>query len=194
MVNRNTNTGESMAAIKPGFITGANARIKLDGKTMAYCTDLNYTVDVATIPIEVIGTYEVKSYEPVAYSVNGSFAVIRYTAKDNTNTHVGTAATGNPADKIGDANNIGKQLDPGRILISSTFDIEIHQVASNLSGDIADANEFYKIHDCRIIRRGSSLNKRGVMVDTYAFVGVLAGDTDPSQATAVSNSGPVDLS
>jgi hypothetical protein len=181
-----------MAGIKPGFITGANGKIKLDGKTLAYCTDLSFTVDVATIPIEVIGTYEVKSYEPVAYSVNGSFSVIRYTQKDGP-THSGTAASGTPADKIGGVNNVGKQLDPGRILTSSTFDIELQQRLANAAGAIEDGST-YKIHDCRVTRRSSSLNKRGVMVDSYAFVGVLAGDTDDGQATAISHSGEKDLS
>jgi hypothetical protein len=37
-----------------------------------------------------------------------------------------------------------------------------------------------------------SLNKRGVMVDQYAFVGILA--TDEDIATKVSNSGTEDLS
>jgi hypothetical protein len=183
-----------MAGIKPGFITGANARVKLDGKTLAYCTDLNFTVDVATIPIEVIGTYEVKSYEPVAYSVNGSFSVIRYTQKDgSTNPHSGAAASGTPADKLGGTNTVGKQLDPGRILTSSTFDLEIHQVAANSETTTA-ANSTYKIQDCRVTRRSSSLNKRGVMVDSYVFVGVLGGDTDSGQVTTVSNSGQQDLS
>jgi hypothetical protein len=183
-----------MAGIKPGFITGANARVKLDGITLAYCTDLNFTVDVATIPIEVIGTYEVKSYEPVAYSVNGSFSVIRYTQKDgSTNPHNGAAASGTPADKIGVSNSVGKQLDPGRILTSSTFDLEIHQVAANSETTTA-ANSTYKIQDCRVTRRSSSLNKRGVMVDSYVFVGVLSGDTDSGQVTTVSHSGQQDLS
>ena len=179
-----------MAGVKPGFITGANARIKLDGKTLAYCTDLNYTVDVAVIPIEVIGTYEVKSYEPVAYSVNGSFAVIRYTKADHTNPHEGTASTGDAPNNIGGTNSIGKHLDPGLILTSSTFDIEIHQVAANTEASTL-ANGIFKIQDCRVTRRGSSLNKRGVMVDSYAYVGVLAGDTDVT--TAVSHSGQTDL-
>jgi hypothetical protein len=184
-----------MAGIKPGFITGANARVKLDGVTLAYCTDLNFTVDVATIPIEVIGTYEVKSYEPVAYSVNGSFSVIRYTSKDGSaNPHEGAAASGTPADKLvgPSGNSVGKQLDPGRILTSSTFDIEIHQVAANSETTTA-ANSTYKIQDCRVTRRSSSLNKRGVMVDSYAFVGVLGGDTDDGQVTTVSHSGQKDL-
>lgn len=182
-----------MAGIKPGFITGANARVKLDGKTLAYCTDLNYTLDVATIPIEVIGTYEVKSYEPIAYSVNGSFSVIRYTSKDSANGVMGAAATGNPASVIGGGNTIGKQINPGQILTSTTFDIEVHQVASNADAT-NDANGVFQIHDCRVTRRSSSLNKRGVVSDSYAFVGILVGDVDGATSEDVAHSGQLDLS
>lgn len=187
-----------MAAVKPGFITGANARIKLGGKTLAYCTDLNFTVDVATIPIEVIGTYEVKSYEPVAYAVNGSFAVVRYTAKDSTK--VNASAAGNAADKIGGGagagSTVGSHLNPGQILTSSTFDMEIQQAtgqATNGLDSAADLTSTFKIQDCRIVRRGSSVNKRGVMVDSYQFVGVLAGDVDVAAGNEAKTSGTKDL-
>jgi len=128
-----------MANVKPGFITGANARIKLGGKTLAYCTDVSFTVDVATIPIEVIGTYEVKSYEPVAYAVAGAFSVVRYTKNDATGDtkKIHANPTGNAAKQIGGAagvgsaagggSSVGAQLNPGKILTSSTFDIEIQQ-------------------------------------------------------------------
>jgi len=176
-----------MAAKKPGFVSGANARIKLDGKTLAYCTDMSYSVDMATVPIEAIGSYEVKSYEPIAYSVGGSFAVIRYTKHIKPDSG---GADGNPADKLGDANTVGKQLDPGRVLSSSTFDMEIFQstAATDAGDDKGVQNALFKIHDCRVTRRASTLNKRGVMVDSYTFVGILAGDTD-DVATAVSTSG-----
>jgi len=186
-----------MANIKPGFITGANARVKLGGKLLAYCTDLNYTVDVATIPIEVIGTYEVKSYEPIAYSVNGSFSVVRYTSRDNINGIRNAAAGGNPAVDVGGAaasgTSVGTHLDPGKILTSSTFDIEVHQVASNDAATSSAATGVFKITDCRIVRRTSSLSKRGVVTDGYSFVGVMAGDVDVETTETVSHSGQLDL-
>jgi hypothetical protein len=177
-----------MAGIKPGFVSGANARVKLDGKTLAYCTDLNYTVDMATIPIEAIGSYEVKSYEPISYTVNGSFSVIRYTKHIKPESG---GANGNPADQIGDANKVGTQLDPGRVLSSSSFDMEIFQSTSATTSDTTESNQntVFKIYDCRVTRRTSSLNKRGVMVDAYTFVGILAGDTDDGVTTTVSTSG-----
>jgi hypothetical protein len=181
-----------MAGVKPGFIHGANARVKLDGKTLAYCTDLNYTIDMATVPIEAIGSYEVKAYEPIAYSVNGSFSVIRYTkhlVKGGSPTK--GAKTGNPAVALGGDNKVGTQLNPGQVLSSSTFDMEIFQVNSVSESDTnaADDNSVFELKDCRVTRRSSSLNKRGVMVDSYTFVAILGGDKDVDTAAVVSASG-----
>jgi len=173
---------------KPGFIHGANARVKLDNLTLAYCTDLNYTIDMATVPIEAIGSYEVKAYEPIAYSVSGSFSVIRYTK------HIQPTKgknTGNPAVALGNTNKVGTQLNPGQVLSSSTFDMEIFQVNSITASDTStvDDNTTFKLTDCRVTRRASSLNKRGVMVDSYTFVAILGGDTDVDVAATVSASG-----
>lgn len=184
-----------MAGMKPGFVSGANARIKLDGLTLAYCTDLSYSIDMATIPIEAIGSYEVKAYEPIAYSVNGSFSVIRYTKHISpaaaAQTGESQSATGNPAEKLGTGDkSIGKQLDPGRVLASATFDMEIFQsTAAAVDAVEGVANRMFEIKDCRVTRRSSALNKRGVMVDSYTFVGILAGDKDEGVAVDVSTSG-----
>jgi hypothetical protein len=76
--------------------------------------------------------------------------------------------------------------------------MEIFQATSALASDTTEstANAVFKIHDCRVTRRSSALNKRGVMVDSYTFVGILAGDTDDAVAVPVSTSGSklVDLS
>ena len=70
-----------MAGIRPQFITGANAKIKLNGKTLAFCTDLSYSIQILTQTPKVLGMYEGSSVEPLGYNVTGSFTVIRY-AKD----------------------------------------------------------------------------------------------------------------
>jgi hypothetical protein len=68
-----------MAGIHAGFVTGARAKIKIGGQTMGYAADVAYNITVATIPIETMGKYEVHSNEPVSYTVDGSFSIVRYT-------------------------------------------------------------------------------------------------------------------
>lgn len=183
-----------MATI-PGFITGANARILLGKMTLGYCTDVSYTINVATVPVEAMGKYEVFSNEPVAYTIDGSFSVIRYTKQAFTAGLTQGADTADTADDI----KIGEHLNPANILASKTFKLEIHQVSAQgvsadetkdpVSGAITKAyTPVFIIEDCRIVRRGSTLNKRGVMVDNYAFVAVIGGDANNDGTLAVSNS------
>ena len=92
-----------MAGVKPGLITGSNAKIQFGGKTLAYATDIQYSVDTAVIPVEVMGHFEVIANEPIAITVNGSFTVVRYAkgaaiasqTDPNSSTLPGASAGGN---------------------------------------------------------------------------------------------------
>lgn len=186
-----------MAGMKPGFITGANAKIKMFGKTIAYCADVAYNVTVQTIPIESMGKYEVHSNEPVAYSVDGSFSIIRYTKRASSGTEGGKIADvasgkGNAPAEIdaGAGGKASQHLNPKELLASQTFDLEIYEKAATAAGEA----QVTKVLDCRLTRRGMSLNKRGVMVDNYAFVGILHQDSDVATADQTANSGSTDLS
>ena len=178
-----------MAGKKPSFVTGANAKIKIGNLTMAYAQDVAYNVTVTTIPIETMGRYEVVSNEPVAYFCEGSFSVIRYTKIAQEQGMSGTATNGNGIgnwdfnedDSTGSA---ADHMNPAQMLSSGTFTVEVFQ---KLEGG-SDLEPVDKIKDCRLTRKGAGINKRGVLVDNFAFVGILAdgdsftadesGDTD----------------
>jgi hypothetical protein len=184
-----------MAGINAGFVTGARAKIKIGGATMAFAADVSYNITVQTIPIETMGKYEVHTNEPVSYSVDGSFSIVRYTKNsantsaiagqnDSVTNKLGTGAGNNDTSNTGALSQgtaPGNHLDPSRILTSASFDLEILEKGKGtLEGSV------FKINDCRITRRGSSLNKRGVLVDNYAFVAVLAGDNDEGAFPGIS--------
>lgn len=138
-----------MAGLKPFFITGANAKIKLNGKTIAFCTDLNYSVKVAHQTPKVLGMYEGSSVEPLGYTVVGSFTVLRY-AKDVKDAvgsaPEGVASAGNGIGNWGTAwdgaggflssNGFGNDgrahegLNPSKLAGGTTFDIQIYQKVS----------------------------------------------------------------
>ena len=163
-----------MASIKPGFITGANAKIKAGLETLAFCTDVSYNVEVQTIPIESMGKYEVHTHEPVGYAISGNLSIIRYTSRASANgISDATASKGNsPAEitPVATGANWEAMMDPAKMLTSETFDLELSEKTA--TGE----NKFFVISDCRFNRRGSSLNKRGVLVDQYSFVAVLGSD------------------
>ena len=179
-----------MAGKKPSFVTGANAKIKIGNLTMAYAQDVAYNVTVTTIPIETMGRYEVVSNEPVAYFCEGSFSVIRYTKVAYDQGMSGTATDGNGignwAFNEDDSEGTGAdQMNPAQILSSGTFTVEVFQKLDDKTLQPVD-----KIKDCRLTRKGAGINKRGVLVDNFAFVGILA---DGDSFTA-NESGDEDLS
>jgi hypothetical protein len=184
-----------MAGKVPSFITGATAKIKAGGLTFAYAQDVSYRVSVDTIPIETMGRYEAVSNEPVNYSVAGELSVVRYTKVAQANNMQGANAGGNglgnavwatPATGRG-----SDQFDPSRLIVSSTWDLDVFQkTAPGVNGALdASINAVIHISDCRFTNKSAGLNKRGILVDRMSFVGILAND-DSFQA---GNSGDTDL-
>lgn len=179
-----------MAGKKAGFITGANAKIKMFGETIAFATDVSYDVTVDNIPVEAMGRYEVFSYEPVGYRIAGSLSIIRYTGRASQSTIDDVQATGrgNNPSEVGDGNgsNAKQHLNPSELLASETFDLDIYEQTDS------SENQVFRVKDCRLSRRGMTLNKRGVMTDRYSFVGIMGGDLQDN-AIDVSKSGYEDL-
>jgi len=174
-----------MAGVKPGLITGSNAKIQFGGKTLAYATDIQYSVETAVIPVEVMGHFEVIANEPIAVTVNGSFTVVRYakgaavanTTDPNSATLPGAAASGNGVGKLG--GDQAEAFNPAKILLTKTVDIAVFQKKPNDAGtEVTASSEVVKIIDCRLTRMSGSVNKRGVLTEAYAFVGRLLQDDD----------------
>jgi len=186
-----------MAGKKPSFITGANAKIKVGGKTFAYAADVSYTMSVDTIPVETMGRYEAVTNEPVNYSVAGELSVVRYTSIAKANNIPGTNTGGNGLGKVDytTGGNASNEINPGNILFSQTWDLSVFQkeqaaaTAGGGTAQVTESVEFITIKDCRFIRKTSSLNKRGLLVDRLAFVGILADD----DSFDASSSGDIDL-
>ena len=163
----------------PSFVTGANAKVKIGGITLAYAQDVSYNTTVTTIPIETLGRYEVVSNEPVAYFVDGTLSVIRYTKIAQENTMAGTAAGGNGLGKWILTTNANQDasagMNPSTLLKSQTFDLEIFQKTVTSTG-AASSEKVIKIMGARFTRKGGGINKRGILVDQYAFNAILAED------------------
>lgn len=143
-----------MANTRPFFITGANAKVKLNGKTLAFCTDLSYSVSVLTQTPKILGMYEGSSVEPLGYTVSGSFSVIRY-VKDAASNVGGKPPNGITPNDAGNgvgnwgaawggglgsflaANGVGndgrpnENLDPSKLANGTTFDIQVYQKIGN---------------------------------------------------------------
>lgn len=180
-----------MAGKKPSFITGATAKIKIGAKTMAYAQDVSYNTSVTTIPIETMGRYEVVSNEPVAYFVDGTLSIIRYTSA--ASDMAGAAANGNSVERIdnavGSGGNAGDGFDPSQLITSETFDLEIFQKTATVA-TASNTISVGKLRDCRFTRKGGGINKRGILVEQFAFNAILM---DNDADAAVGGSGDLDL-
>lgn len=184
-----------MSGIRPFFITGANAKIKLNGKTLAFCTDLSYSVQILTQTPKVLGMYEGTSVEPLGYTVSGSFTIIRYVkdiaseiggnkpfgvAENDAGNGVGNWG-GVWGGKLGDflsRNGIGNDgraneaLDPSKFQNGTTFDIQVYQKVDKRSGNRANIDNVgvANIRNCRITQADFSLTKKGVATQRFNFV------------------------
>lgn len=178
-----------MSGKKPSFITGANAKIQAGGITMAYAQDVSYNVTVTTIPIETMGRYEVVSNEPVAYFVDGTLSVIRYSSVAAGMS--GAAAHGNGIGNWKFATPSGtdasQMMNPAQMLASQTWDLNIYQKFDN--GGTVDSQDVINLKDCRLTRKGGAINKRGVLVEQFSFNAILQDDDSYTAA----NSGDNDL-
>lgn len=184
-----------MADKKPFFLTGANARILLNNKTVAFATDVNYKISVKHATPRVLGRAEVEVIQPMTYDVSGSLTVIRY--GKGLKDYFGAAAPSNvdqKGDSVGSfgldtgAGFIGNALgfptsdgqfngatdeafNPSRFFQSKMFNIEIRQTLdSNNETPVA------VLRDCRFEDMSFGLTKRGVAVISMSFRARYADD------------------
>ena len=186
-----------MSGMKPFFITGATAQVRLNGKVMAFCTDVSYSIQVLTMTPKVLGMYEGSSVEPLGYTVSGGFSIIRY-AK-NAEAATGSAPHGVAANDAGNgvgnwgpvwgggasaflaANGVGNDgraneaLDPSKFENGITFDIEVYQKTPN--GNIGVA----KIRSVRITQADFQMQKKGPAIQRFSFAALYV-DEDSFQA------------
>lgn len=132
--------------MRPLFVTGANAKIIVNGVKLAYCTDLSYTVEVNHAVPRVLGMYEGVSLEPISYIVSGAFTVVRYVrgARENllkdSKISIPVNANGNGlgnfipaqgANSIGVTSSADRRvydnLDPASLESGNSFSIEVVQ-------------------------------------------------------------------
>lgn len=179
-----------MANVAPFFVTGANCKLKVNGVTLAYATDLSYSVSVPHARARSLGSYETNSFEPLGYDVAGSFTVVRYvddlksrlqklglsvpsnvsnlgngvggwtTLRDNSAGGILLSGLGNGTDGRAD-----RSLDPASFQDGVTFDIEIYQKMPN-----GDSLGIARMRNARITAMNSSISKRSNMIQSFQFI------------------------
>jgi hypothetical protein len=180
-----------MAGMKPFFLTGANAKIKVNNRTLAYCTNLSYSIEVKHQAPTVLGMYEPTSVEPLGYMVTGSFSVVRYIADVKGKTGKspdGTSETGNGIGYMGpDGNSVSKllagfdlkngadgrtydNLNPRQLEKATGFEIEVFQKVEGDQVSVA------KIRGARITRAHFNIAVNQPANQTFNFTALYADE------------------
>lgn len=180
-----------MAGLKPFFLTGANAKIRINGVTLAFATNLSYSITVNHATPTVLGMYEPSSIEPISYAVSGSFTVIRYVADITSDVKGdvpnGTSRRGNGIGTFGKEGlsariagglDISKpdgraydSFNPSALSKASMFDIEIYQ---KIPGE--NQRAVAKIRDARISKSDFSLNSKSAATQNFSFIALYADE------------------
>ena len=171
-----------MAGIRPFFLTGANAKITVNNHTIAYCTNVSYSVIVNHATPRVLGMYEPSSVEPISYVVNGTFSVIRYVGGSSDNIQGtlpnGTKQTGNGVgawgkDSIisGTDGRANESLNPSKLDKSTGFDIVISQKLPD-----GKTQSVAKIRDARITAANFNLAKNTAATQSFQFTALYADE------------------
>jgi hypothetical protein len=179
-----------MAGKSPFFISGGNCKLRVNGITLAYATDFQYSIKIPHQDVKVLGVYEHDTTEPLSYDVTGSFTIIRYvegsvarakargqsapSGANNLGNGVGSWTKNQPsigiigaAKAAGNFTNDGRAneaLDPSRFHTSTWFDIEFYQILPG-GGQTGVA----RIRNCKITGADAAVTKRGIMTQTFTF-------------------------
>lgn len=172
-------------SFKPFFITGANAKVKVNNKTLAFCTNLSYSVQVNNQVPKVLGMYEGTSIEPLGYLVTGSFTVIRYvknmnkikamSGANNNGNGIGGWTSKKGIERLIDG-RAHENLNPGTFQNGTYFDIEVYQKIVLPEDDSKENLGVAKIRNCRITRADFNISKRSAATQTFSFVALYADE------------------
>jgi hypothetical protein len=169
-----------MADKRPFFLTGANAKIKVNGVTLAFATNLSYSVRVEHATPTVLGMYEPSSIEPLSYAVTGQFTVIRYVADvaDKIKGISGTSELGNGIGAWGKKGNLSnpvkrifdptdgrayESFDPSKLEVASRFSIEVFQKTDGGTQSVS------RIRDVRITQSDFNIGQKSAATQTFNF-------------------------
>jgi hypothetical protein len=198
-----------MSGIRPIFISAPRIRLVIDGAPVAYAIGMNLDVSVDVQPVYAFGGYQSVNVEPLMYGVvTGTIQIIKLVSKTELNKRLeklkktatstspqdattaqylkarGAAADSGSANSVLGKSGLGIHLNPERVLLSRTFDMEIkmfHAVAGATSSDpstVADDAALYTIKDCRITSSNINISMGQLVNEPVSFQGLILIDKE----------------
>lgn len=189
-----------MAGIIPSFLSSAKLVIRIDGRTMAYATNLSISDRMSVAPVGGIGAYNADALEPLQYSVSGSFAITIYDeaslAALNQAAASGAlvpnrATAHKPSGNFSGNSMFSKNFfSPLHLMISRTIDIDVYE-RSNDGNVLAGADKVeiltYKIHNVRLTSYSLTFTPGSLMQEQVGFIAMKMED---AMSNAITNGSP----
>jgi len=183
------------------FTSGALIKILIDGEVLAYAQGISYSVSKQIAAPTVLGEYGIPSLTSVLYNpVRGQMRIIKLAPKkvldlrketaqansDNrydgtTETSVNTStphqqlSSDTQRSGIGTNENTRNSFDPAKVILSTTFDVEICQAYPSENPETGDVvyNCITKVENCRFDSRSTSVALGQLVQENVGFTGTL---------------------
>jgi len=165
------------SGFKPFFLTGANAKIIVNGKVCGYASDFAITQRIVGMAPKVLGMYESETIETQSYDIVGSFTLIRY-INGVKNYYTSQDSPVKVPSHVSNSGNSVQNYVPSSFLLSALreaefFNIEVYQ---KLEGGVADDKMVFKVHKCKILASDAVINKRNLLTQNIMFMGCYLDD------------------
>jgi len=180
------------------FLTGANGKILVNNKVIAYATDITYRISVKHGAPRVLGRFEVETIQPLTYDVAGTLSIIRYArgiqpfvnGPDDVNQEGNGIGSLSRASGLGDDftklslpsihgqynGGADEAFNPARFFQSKMFNIEIRQKLPDSGDGLVSETTVTLLRDCRFEDMIFKLSKRGVAMIDLTFRARYADD------------------
>jgi len=141
----------------PKIMTGARAIFRINGKIVAFATNVGYRIAVPHGAVNVLGRYSVARHEPLGLDVTLTAGTMRFTGKGGTGN--------SPAA-------------PGIAIFPRVQDIINKEELSIEVIDRATDEVVVLVSRARMTERSGTMGARDMLSEAWNFVGIIAEDSD----------------
>jgi hypothetical protein len=187
-----------MAGRLPSYLNSARLVIRIGENTIAYATSLNFSDDMANVPVGGIGSFNFHTNEPVSYLGRGSMVITQYSDKVyNVLKNLSTDKKNLPDNlrqskqnqEVRDGNSmlIKEYFSPVALLTQRSFDIEVYERSADgslleLTTD-SGIGALYVLKDCRMTSYNLSFTPGQLLSEAISFLCLSVIDTQAEKAS-----------
>jgi hypothetical protein len=142
----------------PKIATGARAIFRINGRIVAFGTNVGYRIAIPHGAVNVLGRYSVARHEPLGMDVSLTAGSMRFT---------GQGGTGNSPSSIA-----SDMIFPRANDIINFDELQIEVI------DRANDETIVAVDRARMTERSGTMGARDMLSEAWNFVGIIARDSD----------------